>query len=115
MGISAQWRSVVLRGEPKQVKFGFGHDFRDRELWIVDAGSGRRIALIASELSPSESEIVGRMVRQTPVLAEACKDAVQRLSKAKHPNAVKLREMILGALAGMELPCSDESSDRIDP
>ena len=55
------------------------------------------------------------MVRQAPVFFEACQQAVSRLRRAKHPNAIGLREVILGALAGMEFPCSDESSDRIDP
>jgi ATP-dependent exoDNAse (exonuclease V) alpha subunit len=54
-------------------------------------------------------------IRQAPVLVDVCGQAVRRLDRARHPNAVRLRELILGALAGMELPCSDESSDRIDP
>jgi hypothetical protein len=110
-----QWHSVYIRGEARQVTFKFGHDFAPRELWIVDVTSGRRIARIAPDLSPRDAERVGRLVRQVPVLHDVCCQAVGRLARARHPNAVALRELILGALAGMELPCSDESSDRIDP
>jgi hypothetical protein len=110
-----QWQCVVHRSDAREVTFKFGHDFAPRELWIVDVQSGRRMARIAPDLAANETEEVGRLVRQAPVLHDACCQAVGRLARAKHPNAVALRELILGALAGMELPCSDEASDRIDP
>ena len=109
------WQCVVHRGEAREVTFKFGHDFAPRELCIIDVASGRTVARIAPDLSPPDAERVGRLVRQAPVLHDACCHAVGRLARARHPNAVALRELILGALAGMELPCDDESTDRIDP
>jgi len=43
------------------------------------------------------------------------KEAARRLAKAQHPNAKALRELILGALRGMELPLDDQAYDRIEP
>lgn len=54
-------------------------------------------------------------IRGTPVLADACHEAVRRLAKAQYPNVKSLLELILGALRGLEIPFSDELSDRIDP
>lgn len=58
--------------ESQTGEMGFGHDFSDRELWIIDFATGRKIALIASELNPVEAERIGRLVRQAPVLTDAC-------------------------------------------
>ena len=56
------WRSVILRTNTKQVVYGFWHDFRDAEVWIVQGG-GKRIARLASDLSRDEAEEVGRVIR----------------------------------------------------
>ena len=109
------WKSTIIRTNPKAVLHGFGHDFRDCEFWIVEVSSGRQIARIAPTLTRQEAEQVGRVIRQAPVLTDACHEAVRRLAKAQHPNAKSLRELILGALRGLEIPFSDELSDRIDP
>ena len=105
------WRSVILRTNPKQVVYGFGHDMSDTEVWIVQAG-GKRIARVASTLTREEA---GRIIRQAPMLVETCREASRRLAKAKHPNAKALRALIHGALQGLELPLDDHLTDRIDP
>ena len=54
------WRSVILRTNPKQVVYGFGHDLSDAEVWIVQGG-GKRIARLSASLSIAETEEVGRI------------------------------------------------------
>ena len=108
------WRSVILRTNPKQVVYGFGHDFSDAEVWIVQGG-GKRIARLSASLSRAEAEEAGRIIRQAPVLVETCREASRRLAKAQHPNAKALRALIHGALQGLEIPLDDHSTDRIDP
>jgi len=97
------------------VTYSFGHDFRDQELWIIEVSTGRKIARIAPDLSRGEAEQIGRAIRQTPALLDACSEAVRRLGRATHPNAKALHEIIYGTLRGMELPLLDEALDRIDP
>ncbi len=108
------WSSVILRTNPKHVVYGFGHDFSDAEVWIVQGGD-KRIARLAGSLSREEAEEAGRIIRQAPVLAETCREACRRLAKAQHPNAKALRALIHGALQGLESPLDDQTSDRIDP
>lgn len=115
MSSLGHWRSVIVYTGEGRAVYGFGHDLRDQELWIIEISSGRRIARIPSELSRNEQEHIGRVIRQAPVLVDACSEAVRRLAKAQHPNAKSLRELILGALRGLEIPFSNEPSDRIDP
>jgi hypothetical protein len=55
------WRSFIHRGDPVQVDWGFGHDFRPQEIWIVDATSGQKIVCISSSLTHEEQERVGRL------------------------------------------------------
>lgn len=75
------------------------------------------VSFTAMKMHPSSALTVGiaLLKRKLGLLHDACCHAVGRLARASHPNAVALRELILGALAGMELPCDDEASDRIDP
>ena len=78
-----------MRTNPKQVVWGFGHDFSDAEVWIVQGG-GKRIARLASNLTRQEAEEAGRIIRQAPVLVDTCREAARRLAKAQHPNAKAL-------------------------
>ncbi len=107
------WRSVILRTNPKQVVYGFGHDFRDAEVWIVQGG-GKRIARPASTLTRAGAEEAGRIIRWAPVMVDACREASRRLAQAQHPNAKALRALIHGALQGLDVPLDDQTSDRID-
>lgn len=108
------WRTVILRTNPKQVVYGFGHDFSNAEIWVVQGG-GKRIARLASMLTRGEAEEAGRIIRQAPVLVDACREASRRLARAQHPNAKALRALIHGALQGLEVPLDDHGTDRIDP
>ena len=62
-----------------------------------------------------ETEEAGRIIRQAPVLVDACREASRRLAKAKHPNAKALRALIHGALQGLEVALDNHVTDRIDP
>jgi hypothetical protein len=106
-----------VRGEARQVTFGFGHDFRVQKLWIVEVGTGKKIAELSTEsgLTDKELELCARVIRSAPVMTKAMTEAESRLRHAKHPNAVKLRQMIHDALRGLEEPIFDTESDRIDP
>ena len=112
-----RWKCHVIRGEARQVTFKFGHDFRVQKLWIVEVGSGRKVAELSTEsgLTDKELELCARVIRSAPVTTKALREAESRLWHATHPNAVRLRQMIHDALRGLEEPISDEQSDRIDP
>ena len=103
------WRCHVSMGEARQVTFKFGHDFREKKLWIVERTTGCKIAeLDTVGLTPKELEIAARLIRQAPIMGNALIEAETRLWHATHPNAVKLRRMIHDALRGLEEPLTDE-------
>ena len=112
-----RWKCHVIRGEARQVTFKFGHDFRVQKLWIVEVGTGRKIAELSTEsgLTDKELELCARVIRNAPVTTKALREAESRLRHATHPNAVRLRQMIHDAMRGLEEPLFDEASDRIDP
>jgi hypothetical protein len=110
------WDCHTFMGEARQVTFKFGHDFRERKLWIVERGTGRKIAELATDiLTAQELDLSARLIRSAPMLGNALFEAQSRLWRAKHPNAVRLRQLIADALRGLEEPISDEATDRIDP
>lgn len=98
------WRAHVIRGPAKQVTFGFGHDFREVKMMIVEAHTGKVIAEVNPSLDPKQMQLYAALLRQTPILYKAVEMAVWRLGQAKHPNAVKLREMLASSLTGLEVP-----------
>jgi len=112
-----KWKCHLVRGESRQVTFGFGHDFRVQKLWIVEVGTGKRIAELSTDsgLTDSELELCARVIRNAPIMAKTLEEAESRLWKATHPNAIKLRRLIHDALRGMEEPIFDNATDRIDP
>ena len=110
------WQCHSLMGEARQVTFKFGHDFRQRKLLIVERRTGRKIAEMATDiLTARELDQTARLIRSAPIMGNVLFETQNRLWRAKHPNAVKLRQLISDALRGLEEPLTDKTTDRIDP
>jgi len=91
--------------------WAFGHDLRIANVRIVDHTTGKDICeMIGNDRS---AELAGRIVRSSPVFARTMIEAESRLSRARHPNAVSLRDLIRAALSTLEPPLIDPT-DRPD-
>ena len=108
------WKCHIRRGAPVQVQWGFGHDFSIQKLWIVEIGTGKRIAELSTDsgLTQKEVELCARVIRHAPIMLKTLNECECRLNHATHPNAVKMRRLIHDALRGMEQPIIDNDTDR---
>jgi hypothetical protein len=100
------WRGHLVYGPPPQMAFGFGHDFRPKTIRIVQSYSGAPVCDLFG--TDKNALINGALVRQAPIMAGALYEASDRLARAKHQNAVALRQVILNALRGLDEPLVDE-------